>query len=216
MQTLIDGFRTFRATAFQNHKERYRHLSVAGQNPRAAVIACCDSRVDPQLIFGAGPGDLFVIRNVANLVPPYAPSADYHGTSAALEFAIRQLSVPQVIVMGHTRCGGIRTLLDRGADGGDFIGPWMSIAADVRARVLDGAAHPEQACAAAEREVIRQSLANLMSFPWIREKVETGTLALHGCLFDVAAADLLLHDPASGAFRSMAAETERRPPAACG
>lgn len=216
MQTLIDGFRTFRATAFQNHKERYRHLSVAGQNPRAVVLACCDSRVDPQLIFAARPGDLFVIRNVANLVPPYAPSADYHGTSAALEFAVRQLNVPQVIVMGHTRCGGVRTLLERGVDGGDFIGAWMSIADDVRDRVLGDGATPEEACPAAEREVIRQSLANLRSFPWIAERADRGALALYGCLFDVAAADLLMHDPVSGAFRSMAAEIDGAAPAVQG
>ncbi|WP_448190468.1 carbonic anhydrase [Azospirillum sp. sgz301742] len=210
MHTLIDGFRTFRATAFQDHKERYRQLSLAGQSPRTAVIACCDSRVDPQLIFSAAPGDLFVIRNVANLVPPYAPSADYHGTSAALEFAVRQLDVREIIVMGHTQCGGVRSLLERAADNGDFIGSWMSIAGSVRDRVLaDGTAGTDEARAAAEREVIRQSLANLMTFPWICDRVAAGTLALHGCLFDVGAADLLLHDPATGTFRSLgAADTQ--------
>lgn len=218
MHTLIDGFRTFRATAFQDHKERYRQLSVAGQSPRAAVIACCDSRVDPQMIFSAAPGDLFVIRNVANLVPPYAPSADYHGTSAALEFAVRQLGVQEIIVMGHTQCGGVRSLLERAADSGDFIGSWMSIAGSVRDRVLT--AHTvgtDAARAAAERETIRQSLANLMTFPWIRDRVEAGTMAIHGCLFDVGAADLLVHNPLSGAFRSVAADDDdARPAAACG
>lgn len=215
MHTLIDGFRTFRATAFQDHKERYRQLSVTGQSPSAAVIACCDSRVDPQMIFSAAPGDLFVIRNVANLVPPYAPSADYHGTSAALEFAVRQLDVQEIIVLGHTQCGGVRSLLERAADSGDFIGSWMSIAGSVRDRVLaTSMAGTDEARATAEREVIRQSLANLMTFPWIRDRVEARTLALHGCLFDVGAADLLVHDPVSGTFHSVAADADARSAAA--
>ncbi len=217
MLTLIDGFRTFRATAFHDHKERYRELSITGQSPRAAVIACCDSRVDPQMIFAAVPGDLFVIRNVANLVPPYAPNADYHGTSAALEFAVRQLKVPQIIVMGHTQCGGVRSLVERAADGGDFIGSWMSIAASVRDSVLAGnAASTEQACAAAERETIRQSLTNLKTFPWILERIQAGTLTLHGCLFDVGAADLLVHDADSGTFRSVVGTGADPLPAAAG
>ncbi|HYE51260.1 MAG TPA: carbonic anhydrase [Azospirillaceae bacterium] len=187
MQTLIEGFRQFRANGFQDHAERFRELAIMGQSPRAAVIACCDSRVDPQLIFSARPGDLFIIRNVANLVPPYHPNADYHGTSAALEFAVRGIGVRHVIVMGHTLCGGVRALLEQNVES-DFLGSWMSIADTVRHSHRPETVREGEA----EQDVIRLSLANLMTFPWVREKVEAGGLQLHGCLFDVAAADLLL------------------------
>lgn len=203
MDTLIDGFRTFRRTAFPHHQDRFRHLAVVGQSPSAAVVSCCDSRVDPQMIFSAAPGDLFIIRNVANLVPPYTPSASYHGTCAALEFAVRQLAVRDVIVMGHTLCGGVRALMERASLSGDFIGAWMTIAADVRDRLLAEAREVGDAVRArAEREVVRASLTNLMTFPWIRERVDAGTLSLRGCLFDVAAADLLVLDAETGEFRS--------------
>lgn len=185
MHVLLNGFLRFRATAFAGQEATYRQLAFTGQNPRAAVIACCDSRVDPQAIFSAGPGDLFVIRNVANLVPPYHPNADYHGTSAALEFAVRRLNVPNVIVMGHTGCGGIRALLDGDAES-DFLGNWMRIAADVRERV----AREPDPVAAAEREAARQSLSNLQTFPWIRDRVESGALRLFACLFDIVAGDM--------------------------
>lgn len=199
MKQLLRGFLQFRDTAFRDHADLYQRLAVLGQNPRAVVLACCDSRVDPQLIFSAAPGDLFIIRNVANLVPPYHPNADYHGTSAALEFAIRQIGVRDVIVMGHTGCGGVKALLaESGSADGDFIGAWMSIARSVREH-----AGPDLDQAQAERDVIRLTLRNLATFPWIREGVAAGTLALHGCLFDVAAADLLLLDPATDSFRSV-------------
>jgi carbonic anhydrase len=187
MHVLLNGFLRFRSTAFQGQAALYRELAFTGQNPRAAVVACCDSRVDPQAIFSAGPGDLFVIRNVANLVPPYHPNADYHGTSAALEFAVRRLKVPNLIVMGHTGCGGIRALLDLDVDS-DFLGNWMRIAEGVRDRV-SGEADP---VAAAEREVTRQSLVNLTTFPWIAERIAAGELRLFGCLFDITAGDLQL------------------------
>lgn len=193
MHVLLNGFLNFRATAFPGQEERYRQLAIAGQHPRAAVIACCDSRVDPQSIFSAGPGDLFVIRNVANLVPPYHPNADYHGTSAALEFAVRRLEVPHLVVLGHTGCGGVRALLDGDRDS-DFLGNWMRIAEGVRDRVAD---EPDP-FAAAVREVARQSLANLMTFPWIRERVAAGRLSLYAALFDITAGDLLLLDGQGG------------------
>ena len=189
METLLEGFRRFRETGFREHAGLFRHLALVGQRPRAVVIACCDSRVDPQMIFGAAPGDLFVIRNVANLVPPYRPDGDYHGTSAALEFAVREMGIGTVVVLGHTGCGGIKAMVE-GTAGTDFLGSWMRIAAPVRERVL---AEPDPA-AAAEREAIRLSLANLLTFPWVAERAAAGTLSLHGCLFDVARADLLVLD----------------------
>jgi carbonic anhydrase len=202
MQTLIEGFRRFRTTDFHDHASRFRELAMLGQSPKAAVLACCDSRVDPQLIFNCAPGDLFVIRNVANLVPPYHPNADYHGTSAALEFAVKGIAVPNIIVMGHTLCGGVKALIEQDLES-DFLGNWMSIADPVRGRYRSGTA----GVGMAEQDVIRLSLANLMTFPWIRDRVREGTLALHGCLFDVAAADLLFLGE-DGAFRSVIADDE--------
>lgn len=199
MQKLLQGFLQFRDTAFRDHAGLYQRLAVLGQSPRAAVVACCDSRVDPQLIFQAAPGDLFIIRNVANLVPPYQPNADYHGTSAALEFAVRHIGVRDIIVMGHTLCGGVSALMSHdGASQSDFIGAWMSMAREVRDK-LNGPADQAEA----EQETIRLSLRNLATFPWISERVAAGQLNLHGCLFDVAAADLLLRDPLTDVFTSV-------------
>jgi carbonic anhydrase len=162
------------------------------------VIACCDSRVDPQMVFGAVPGDIFTVRNVANLVPPYQPTAEYHGTSAAIEFGVLGLGVSTLIVMGHSQCGGIRALLSDGRDRSDFIGHWMAIAEGARA-CREGRS-PEEAQRLCELEAIRISLGNLMTFPWIRERVEAGTLALEGLLFDIAAGRLLRLDRATGEF----------------
>ncbi|MEA1649158.1 carbonic anhydrase [Nitrospirillum sp. BR 11164] len=195
MRKLIEGFLNFRASALPEYARRFQWLAEVGQNPRAAVVACCDSRVDPQMIFSAGPGDLFIIRNVANLIPPYQPNSDFHGTSAALEFAVRQLRVGDIIVMGHTHCGGVKALMAEGEADGDFIGHWMSIAKSVRGKAND--------VADAEREVIRLTIANLLTFPWIKAAVEAGGLRLHGCLFDVADADLLLLNQATGEFKSV-------------
>jgi carbonic anhydrase len=149
--------------------------------------------VDPAILFGTEPGEIFVVRNVANLVPPYAPSLDHHSTSAALEFAVRSLEVEHVIVLGHARCGGIAALLDAsGTLGGDFIRPWMQIAAPARERALAEASasgsDPQRCC---EHEAIRVSLANLKSFPWIAERVRAGDLHLHGWYFDLATGELL-------------------------
>ncbi|MBB6254147.1 carbonic anhydrase [Nitrospirillum iridis] len=194
MRKLIEGFQNFRTSAFPDYARRFQWLAEVGQNPRAAVVACCDSRVDPQMIFSAGPGDLFIIRNVANLIPPYHPNSDYHGTSAAIEFAVRQLRVADIVVMGHTNCGGVKALLSQGELDGDFIGAWMSIAASL---------HGVGDQAEAERQVVRLTIANLMTFPWIRAAVDAGGLRLHGCLFDVAEADLLLLNQDTGEFKSV-------------
>jgi len=202
MNSLINGFRQFRTTSFNENRETFDHLVKEGQSPRALVVSCCDSRVDPQMIFTAMPGEIFVIRNVANLVPPYQPTADYHGTSAALEFGVRNLKVEHIVVLGHSGCGGIRALL-RGPSGGvtDFIGPWMQIAAEARERVTCDCGDDEPAALRAlELESIKISLANLMTFPWIRDPVREGTLKLHGWLFDLERGDLLHLDAASDTF----------------
>lgn len=155
------------------------------------VIACSDSRVDPQMIFGAGPGELFVVRNIANLVPPYAPDAAYHGTSAALEFGVRILGIEHLVVLGHALCGGVQALLqDPPAEAQDFIQSWIHIGEPARRHSL---AHPsaearQEAC---EHEIVRLSLANLMTFPWIRDAVAARRLQMHGCYFDIRAGTLL-------------------------
>ena len=160
-------------------------LADEGQAPRVLVIACADSRVDPGMIFDAAPGELFVVRNVANLVPPYHPDGSYHGTSAALEFAVRVLQVADIIVVGHALCGGIRALL-HGAppEAADFVVPWMQIAAPARARALacDDGRDQQLVC---EQAGVALSLEHLHGYPWIAERVAAGTLQLHGAHFDI-------------------------------
>ena len=185
MQRLIDGYRTFRATTWPERRAIHEELAARGQTPRALVIACSDSRVDPAAIFDAGPGELFVVRNVANLVPPFAPDSANHGTSAALEFAVRGLQVPDIIVMGHAMCGGVHALLNGTPNPSwHFLGSWIELAADVRTRVL-ACTNPRDGQQMAEYECVKQSLTNLMTFPWIRDAVRAGTLALHGTFFDI-------------------------------
>src|SRR3972149_3358165 len=164
MERVIEGYRRFRATQWPERRATFEALAHHGQSPGAMVIACSDSRIDPAMIFGAGPGELFVIRNVANLVPPYAPDAEPHATSAALEFAVRGLEVPDVIVMGHAMCGGIRALLEGAPDPvGDFLGPWMRIAEPAKQKALSSA--PVDRQTACEREALKLSLENLLTFP---------------------------------------------------
>jgi carbonic anhydrase len=202
MQRLLDGYRHFRATGWPQHAAELAALAREGQHPVALIIACADSRIDPNMIFGAVPGDLFIVRNVANLVPAFAPDRLAHSTSAALEFAVRVLDVPNVVVMGHAGCGGIRALLEGPPeDGADFLEPWMRIAEAARNRALAyGPADKQTAC---EHEAIKLSLGNLMTFPWIAERVTGGRLALHGMSFDISTGELtqLGHD---GVFRPVA------------
>ena len=195
VENLVEGYRSFRRTVWPKQREAYALLAEAGQSPLAAVVACSDSRLDPSAIFGAVPGGLFVIRNVANLVPPYEPDAAYHGTSAALEFAVRGLQVRTIIVMGHAMCGGVRALV-QGAPGelSDFVMPWMRIAERARVRTLacDDPAEQLDAC---EHETVRVSLENLMTFPWIAERVAEGRLVLQGAFYGIAKGTLeLLND----------------------
>ena len=185
MDPLIEGHLRFRANTWPAERDRYEALAQRGQNPETMVIACSDSRVDPQTIFGAGPGELFVVRNVAGLVPTYTPDAGYHGTSAALEFGVRVLKVARIAVLGHALCGGIRAMVE-GAPGvaRDFVEPWMRIAepaldAVPRQLSIDDMLH------SCELEVVRLSLANLATFPWIADAVSAGTLKLQGFRFDI-------------------------------
>ncbi|GGC60747.1 carbonic anhydrase [Siccirubricoccus deserti] len=194
MDALIDGYRRFRAETWPQQRARFEALAAEGQSPQTMVIACSDSRVDPQMIFSAAPGELFVVRNVANLVPPYMPDAAFHGTSAALEFAVRVLRVRQVVVLGHAQCGGVRALLEGAPpEARDFVAGWMSIAERARERVLRcDPAERQEAC---EHETVRITLANLLTFPWVAEAVAEGRLTLHGGHFGVATGRLLRLGP---------------------
>jgi carbonic anhydrase len=201
MQRLISGYRQFREETWPQQRARFEELAAQGQRPHTMVIACSDSRVDPGMIFSAGPGELFVLRNVANLVPPYMPDAKFHGTSAAVEFGVRVLGVRDLVVMGHALCGGIRAVLEGvPPEAGDFVANWIGIAARARDAALrcDG---PEAQGEAAEHEAVRISLANLMTFPWVRVAVEAGQLRLHGAHFGVATGRLMTLDEGSGEFR---------------
>ena len=195
MERLLGGYNRFRKDQWPQRRRLFEELAVAGQQPRVMVISCADSRVDPGMIFDAGPGELFVVRNVAALVPPYAPDSAYHGTSAALEFGVRVLKVQDLVVMGHGLCGGVKALLDGPPpEVSDFVAPWISIAAPARQKVLtcdDGA--DRQLCC--EQEVVRLSLDNLRTFPWIAEPIAAGTLRLHGAHFDIRTGKLRLLGP---------------------
>jgi carbonic anhydrase len=201
MDRLIDGYRRFKETYWSSRADEFIAAGRNAQKPHALVIACADSRVDPQLIFTADIGQIFVIRNVANLVPPYAPDADNHGTSAALEFAVRSLEVPHIIVLGHSNCGGVGALLGGAGDyESDFIAAWMQVAVAARDRSLAAAdGDRDRARPICEREVVKVSLEHLMTFPWVRDRVEAGALRLHGLLFDIEQAQLLRLGP-DGAF----------------
>ncbi|MCK8784699.1 carbonic anhydrase [Roseomonas sp. NAR14] len=193
MQDLLEGYQAFRRTTWPSHRALFEALAQRGQKPRALVIACSDSRVDPTMIFNAGPGELFVIRNVANLVPPYAPDRPTQGTSAALEFAVRGLEVPAIVVLGHGMCGGVKALL-QGAPAGvsDFVPAWMQLAQEARRRALECVPVPAEAQAACEQEVVKLSLRNLMTFPWVAERVAARRLRLDGAVFDIRTGLLLL------------------------
>ncbi len=200
----LEGFEQFQEKYFAQEDSIFTRLRQ-GQNPRALVISCCDSRADPGMLLGAGPGDIFVVRNVANLVPPYRNGAEMPGIRADIEFAVKGLNVEQIIILGHSSCGGIRALMDGEGlttHNFEFIGNWVSIASSVRERVLreladEPAAAQIKAC---EQGAIELSLANLMTFPWIRERVEAGTLTLHGWYFDIDAGDLLGYSAETSKF----------------
>ncbi len=187
LERLIEGYRRFRAGYFHNNRERLTALAE-GQAPAIAIVSCCDSRVDPGIVFDADPGELFIIRNVANLVPPFEAEGHYHGTSAALEFAVTGLRVSDILVLGHARCGGIRALLERApAPGQAFVSAWMDIAAPARDQVMQrlDLTTPEQRQCACEQAAVRLSLCNLLTFPWVAERVQSGALQLHGWYYDL-------------------------------
>ena len=203
---LISGFHRFRQQHFGETDALYKQLVQDGQTPKILMVACCDSRVDPSLIMECAPGDLFVIRNVANLIPP-AEDSDYgrHGTSAALEYGVRILEVEHIIILGHSHCGGIRALLTGkgvGTEGASYVSSWMRVAEEARQIVLKKYPQTnegirERAC---EQQAILCSLDNLMTFGWVQERVAAGTLALHGWYFDIEQGQLLRYDATNCCF----------------
>ncbi len=202
--SLLDGYESFRAGRFAAERERYRLLAERGQEPETLIVACCDSRAAPETIFGAAPGEIFVVRNVANIVPPYRPDGEFHATSAALEYAVQSLRVRHIVVLGHGRCGGIKAALDPDAEPlspGDFIGKWMELLTPA-AEAVSG--HPGMTNAerqtALEQVSVRRSIDNLRTFPCVSILEDKGRLDLHGAWFDISTGELWILDPATGEF----------------
>lgn len=205
---LLEGYWRFRRDIHEAEKGRYRQLAALGQSPSGMIIACCDSRVDVSAIFDAGPGDLFIMRNVANLVPPFEPDGKFHGTSAAVEYAATVLNVPNLIVLGHSHCGGVaayRESLAGKADDTAFIGRWLTLLEGLDVHDADMKAYgPETAF---ELAGIRKSLENLRTFDALREREADGLLAIHGLHFDIGSGTLLGLDTEDGAFKPLPGET---------
>jgi carbonic anhydrase len=212
-ELLIQGYRAFLFSRLRREQDRFRDLAESGQSPEIMVIGCCDSRVSPEVIFDARPGELFVVRNVGNIVPPYAPDERAHGVSAALEFGVAALKVKHIVVLGHAHCGGVKAFAEDAEplSPGDFIGNWMRIMAPALAKVgpRGDLTHAEY-LARLEQANVTNSLDNLMTFPRLRKLIERGDVAVHGAYFGVATGELLVRDAASGKFLPVAAEDHAR------
>lgn len=204
-ETLTDRFRRFKHRIYVPNADQYEELATYGQSPEVMLISCCDSRVDPETIFNAMPGELFVARNVANLVPPHETGGKFHGVSASIEFAVLNLRVKHIVVLGHSGCGGVRAALDKSAaieTEAKFISRWMSILDDARLTVL--ASHQMKSEAekleALEKEGIKTSIRNLRTFPFVRERENKGKLNLHGAHFDIKTGNLTVLNHSRGEF----------------
>jgi carbonic anhydrase len=202
---LLQGYRSFRDGSYENSRNLIEDLVTRGQRPEVAVVACSDSRVDPALLFQSDPGDLFMVRNVANLVPPMEEEGTFHGTSAALEFAVLGLGVKHLIVLGHAHCGGIRLMMDAqpGSTVYKYVSPWVSMLAAAHRRVLATMGQADEAARirACEQNAVLVSLENLTTFSWVRERVESGELQLHGWYVDIAVPELSAYDWESRSFK---------------
>jgi carbonic anhydrase len=205
---LVDGYQAFLGGRLRLEQDRYRELAETGQRPEIMVIGCCDSRVSPEVIFDAHPGELFVVRNVGNIVPPYAPDGQAHGVSAALEFGVGALRVKHIVVLGHAQCGGVKAFAESAAplSPGDFIGNWMKLMAPAAAKTPRGDSSPAQYLTRLEQANIANSLDNLMTFPPLAKLIEKGKIGVHGAYFGVATGELWVLDRKSAAFRRVAAE----------
>ena len=202
-QRLIEGYGAFVSGRLRAEQDRYRELAERGQQPEIMVIGCCDSRVSPEVIFDARPGELFVVRNVANLVPPFETGGTYHGVSAALEFGVGALKVKHIVVLGHAHCGGVKAFAEDAEpiSPGDFIGRWMSLMAPALDKVGPrGSMSREEYIERLEKASVAVTLGNLMTFPRLRKLIERGAVTLHGAYFGVAAGELSVLDQSSGEF----------------
>lgn len=202
---LVDGYRRFRSDSYIAQKARFDALSSEGQAPPVMIISCCDSRVDPATVFDTVPGQVFALRNVANLVPPYEPGGGLHGASAAIEFGVVGLGVRHIVVLGHGQCGGIKAALeggDLGTPGRSFIDDWMGIVSEARDAVLEHQHDDPQL--ALEQEAIKVSLSNLRTFPFIAESETSGSLKLHGAWFAISSGALHVLDEEAGRFGPVA------------
>lgn len=198
MEHLIEGYRIYRERRWPELQTLHRRLAEKGQSPKTLVIACADSRVDPATIFNAGPGELFVVRNVANLAPPFEEAPGFHGVSAAIEFAVKQLKVETILVLGHAQCGGVAAALeDRPRNPHSFLDAWISLLDTAKARI----SREGDRASDLEHESIRVTLENLATFPFIQDAIKTRGLNLIGMRYGVADGGLELLDPASGAFK---------------
>ena len=199
---LLDGFERFKKTYFGDDNKLYASMKE-GQPAKILMVACCDSRVDPAILTDCDPGDLFTVRNVANLVPPCEDDQHHHGTSSAIEFAVKGLGVESIIVMGHANCGGIKGLWESDdLDDSQFIHRWVSIAQEAKEWVKVNHAEDDNAIQlkACEQRSVLVSLQNLMGFEFVRERVEKGTLKIHGWYFDLQAGELLCYNPETDSF----------------
>lgn len=201
---LLHGYQNFMSGRYASERDRYRRLAASGQKPQTLVIACCDSRTAPEIVFDSSAGDIFVIRNIANLMPPYQPDTNFHATSSALEFAVQALHVRDIVVLGHAGCGGIKAALDTDSEPlspGDFIGRWMSMLKPVAEHVQDNAEMTQtERQTALERISIRHSIANLRTFPCVKILEDRGKLTLHGAWFDISTGELWVMDTKTGDF----------------
>jgi len=207
-QRLIDGYSAFASGRLPSEQHRYRELAERGQRPEIMVIGCCDSRVSPEVIFDAGPGELFVVRNVANLVPPFETDGSYHGVSAALEFGVGALKIKHIVVLGHAHCGGVQAFAEEREplSPGDFIGRWMSLMAPAAKRVGPrGGLSRSEYLERMEKASIVNTLDNLLTFPRLRKLIERGDVMAHGAYFGVATGELSVLDKATGEFRPVIA-----------
>lgn len=207
-QHLTDRFLRFKFRHFDQNRDRYEELANFGQSPDVMVVSCCDSRCDPETIFSAMPGELFVVRNVANLIPPFETGGKFHGVSAALEFAALNLRVKHIVIMGHSGCGGIKATLDQGTarqTDAMFISRWMSMLDDCRLAVLSSnqGASRQDLLETLEREAVKVSLRNLRSFPFISDMENQSKLSLHGAFFDIGSGNLLVLNPQNGEFHPL-------------
>lgn len=202
---LADRYRRFKLRHFIPHQDDYEKLASQGQSPEVMIVSCCDSRVEPEAVFSAMPGELFVVRNVANLVPPYETDGKYHGVSAALEFAVLNIRVKHIVILGHSSCGGVKACVEHEATRqteAEFIANWMSMLDGARDRLVAGT--PDQSSSelshALEQEGIKVSLSNLRTFPCVQILEGKGRLALHGAYFDISTGQLSILNEATGTF----------------